>query len=137
MIYQQLKVKSLELRKERNPLAPAIQFALSEIEKVGKNNGNRETTDDEAIKVIQKIITNIDANIQYLSDTSIDMVRLKEEKQLLSTFLPKMATEDEILTIINPMKLVGKNKGEIMKAVKAVFGAKVDMKQVGVLIDEN
>jgi hypothetical protein len=53
-IIERLKTESLRLRKERNPVAASITFALSEIEKVGKNNGNRATTDDEAIKVIQK-----------------------------------------------------------------------------------
>lgn len=43
-IVQQLKTESLRLRKERNPIAASITFVLSEIERVGKNNGNRETT---------------------------------------------------------------------------------------------
>ena len=54
-VVEQLKKRSMALRKERNPIAPSIQFALSEIEKVGKNSGNRETTEDEAIRVVQKL----------------------------------------------------------------------------------
>lgn len=52
-IVSKLRVESLRLRKERNPVAASITFVISEIDKIGKNNGNRVTTEDEAVKAVQ------------------------------------------------------------------------------------
>ena len=41
-VIEQLTKESLRLRKERNPVAPSIVFALSEIEKVGKKCGHNK-----------------------------------------------------------------------------------------------
>lgn len=136
-VIEKLKAESLRLRKERSVVAPSILFALSEIEKVGKNNGNRETTDDEAIKVIQKLIATIDENLKLNIDDG-RRVALNFEKNILSGVLPQMASEDEIRS-----KLVfafnGKeirNKGEIMKWAKTEWGSLADMKQVGSIASE-
>lgn len=133
-IIEKLKEESLRLRKERSSLAPKIVFALSEIEKVGKNNGNRATTEDEAIKVIQKIIANIDETYKLTGEP----IGENKERRILISVLPQMASEDEIRS-----KLVfafnGKevrNKGEIMKWAKTEWGSLADMKQVGSIASE-
>lgn len=139
-VIEKLKAESINLRKTRNPVAPSILFALSEIEKVGKNNGNRATTEDEAIKVIQKLIATIDENLKVTTDDG-RKIAFNYEKQILSGVLPSMASHDEIMDVIRPI-LTGKTKetmpkkGDIMKAVRDKFGAKVDMKYVGqILLD--
>jgi len=136
-IIEKLKAESLRLRKERNPIAASITFALSEIEKIGKNNGNRATTDDEAVKVIQKLIASIDENLKVATDDG-RKIAFNFEKQILQSVLPQMASEEEIRS-----KLVfafdGKevrNKGEIMKWAKSHWGALADMKQVGAIATE-
>jgi hypothetical protein len=48
-VIRELKKESLRLRKERSPVASSIVFAISEIEKVGNNAGNRETTEGKVI----------------------------------------------------------------------------------------
>lgn len=136
-VIEKLKAESLRLRKERNPVAASITFALSEIEKVGKNNGNRVTTDDEAIKVVQKLVATIEDNLKLDLDDG-RRIALNHEKQILQSALPQMASEEEIRS-----KLVfafqGKqiaNKGEIMKWAKAEWGALADMKRVGDIASE-
>ena len=137
-IAQKLKEKSLELRKARNPLAASITFALSEIEKVGKNSGNRETTEDEAIKVVQKLIVTVEENIKFASKEDHDrkFVSLNLEKSILQSVLPVMTSEEDVLNFIDSLDVTeAKNvKGFVMKAVKEKFGALVDMKLVGTLI---
>lgn len=136
-VTEKLKSESMRLRKARDPLAPKIVFALSEIEKVGKNAGNRATTDDEAVKVVQKLIATIDENLKLNIDDG-RRVALNHEKHILQSVLPRMASEDEIRS-----KLVfafqGKqihNKGEIMKWAKSEWGVLADMKQVGFIASE-
>ena len=97
-VIEKLKIESIRLRKERSITAPSIMFALSEIEKIGKNNGNRNTTEDEAIKVIQKIISTIDENIKVTSDDGKKNA-FNQEKQILSGVLPDMASDEEIMNV--------------------------------------
>ena len=82
-VIEKLKSESMKMRKERDPLAPKLVFALSEIDKVGKNAGNRPTTEDEAIKVIQKITSTIDQTIGLISPNSSAAYDLQREKQIL------------------------------------------------------
>ena len=137
-VIEKLKAESLRLRKERDPLAPKLVFALSEIDKVGKNAGNRETTNDEAIKVIQKIIGTIEMTQQLLSPNSSTEYDLQREKEILVSLLPKMVSEDEIRSEL-AFAFQGKqiaNKGEIMKWAKSHWGAFANMKQVGAIASE-
>lgn len=139
-IIQQLKAESLRLRKERSPIAPSITFAISEIEKVGKNAGNRDTTEDEAIKSVQKMIATIEENLKVVSDDG-RKVSFNYEKQILQSVLPQMVSEDEITNFLRELFTTKRNddipkKGDIMKAFKVKFGALVDMKQVGAIAYE-
>jgi len=136
-VIEKLKAESLTLRKTRNPIAPAILFALSEIEKVGKNAGNRETTEDEAIKVIQKLIATIDENLKVTTDDG-RKIAFNFEKQILSGVLPQMASDDEVRELLKD--IIGdekpKNKGIAMKVIRDQYGAKVDMKRAGEIVTE-
>lgn len=135
-VIEKLKAESIALRKTRNPVAPSILFALSEIEKVGKNNGNRVTTEDEAIKVIQKLIVTIDENLKLAIDDG-RKVALNFEKQILSGVLPQMASDEEIRTYLtNSFVEKPANKGVVMKALRTKFGALIDMKRAGEITTE-
>ena len=136
-VVEQLKKRSMSLRKERNPIAPSIQFALSEIEKVGKNSGNRETTEDEAIRVVQKLIATIDENLRVV-DSDGHRIALNFEKQILQEVLPQMASEEEVRSLLTDIlgTTAPKNKGIAMKVIRDEFGAKVDMKRAGEIVTE-
>jgi uncharacterized protein YqeY len=139
-VLEKLKTETMNLRKTRNPLAPSLVFALSEIEKVGKNNGNRATTEDEAIKVVQKLVATIDENLKLNIDDA-RRVALNFEKQILLGVLPQMATETEITDFLREL-FTGKRggdipkKGDVMKALRDHFGALVDMKRAGQIATE-
>ena len=135
-VIEKLKAESLALRKTRSPVAPSILFALSEIEKVGKNNGNRATTEDEAIKVIQKLIATIDENLKVTTDDG-RKIAFNFEKQILMGVLPQMASDEEIRTYLtNSFVEKPANKGVVMKALRTKFGALIDMKRAGEITTE-
>jgi uncharacterized protein YqeY len=136
-VIEKLKTESINLRKTRNPVAPSILFALSEIEKIGKNNGNRATTDDEAIKVIQKLIATIDENLKLSLDDG-RKIALNFEKQILSGVLPQMASDEEVRALLKDVlgDETPKNKGVAMKVIRDEYGAKVDMKRAGEIVTE-
>jgi uncharacterized protein YqeY len=139
-VIEKLKAESMALRKVRSPVAPSITFALSEIEKVGKNSGNRATTEDEAIKVVQKLISTIEENLKLSIDDG-RRVALNFEKQILVGVLPQMASDQDIIDFLRKL-FTGKRdgdipkKGEVMKSLRDQFGALVDMKRAGQILTE-
>jgi uncharacterized protein YqeY len=140
-VTEKLKAESLRLRKERNPVASKIVFALSEIEKIGKNNGNRATTDDEAIKVVQKLVATIDELLKlHIGDAQ--RKDMEDEKSILVSVLPQMASDEEIAAFLSAF-MTGRSKmgpvpkkGDIMKALRDHFGALADMKRAGQIATE-
>jgi uncharacterized protein YqeY len=135
-IVEKLKAESIGLRKAKNPVAASIQFALSEIEKVGKNSGNRATTDDEAIRVVQKLIATIDENLKHADESRA--IQFNFEKRILESVLPQMASEKDVIAFLKA-KYSSENmpkKGEIMKALRDEFGALIDMKRAGQIVTE-
>lgn len=140
-VIEKLKAESLRLRKERSPIASSITFALSEIDKVGKNSGNRETTEDEAIRVVQKLIATIDENLKVATDDG-RKISFNYEKKILQSVLPQMASEEEVTDLIKVCMTsytkmgITPKKGDVMKAVRNTFGAKVDMKRAGEIVTE-
>lgn len=132
-VIEKLKEESLRIRRDRGVLAAFSVFALSEIEKIGKNAGNRETTEDEAITAIKKMITTIESNMSMVKDDFV-LGRLKSEKTLLLSVLPEMVSIEDVKNhVILKWPMIVPSKGDFMKEVKAKFGSLVDMKQVGTL----
>ena len=136
-IISDIKAASIEIRKNKGGLASFSTFALSEISKIGKNDGNRETTDDEAIAIIKKLIDKNKSNIAITKD-QFSVMKLEAENDFLRSFLPEMVTEEEIVKFLNEEFGVAKpkNKGIAMGAVKKKFGSLVDMKQAGSVIKQ-
>lgn len=127
-IIEQLKTKTMELRKARSPYASVMLFHLSEIVKIGKNDGNRDSTEAEALQYVKKTVQKLKEN-PYAVPAEID---------LLEKFLPAMASRDQVRAHIFMLEaeqgLDISNKGAVMKAVKAEFGALVDMKMVAEML---
>lgn len=126
-IIEKLKAKTLDLRKARHHLGPIMQFHIAEITKIGKSK-NRETSEDEVIQYLKK-------TTQRLSE---DKYSDLQELDILENLLPKMATVDEVQDYLFRLGADGgidmSNKGAVMKAVKAEFGALVDMKMIGEML---
>jgi len=123
-----LKEKTLSLRKEKSPIASLMQFHMSEISSIGKNNGNRETSEDEVIQYLKKTVQKLKEN-EFSS---------QEELLLLESFLPQMASEEEIRNKLT-LEFCGKkvsHKGQVMQWAKSHWGNLVDMKQVGSVASE-
>jgi len=125
-LLNQLKSKTLQLRKERSSLGPVMQFHLSEVSQIGKNCGNRDTQDDEVIQYLKK-------TVQKLKENSYSNV---EEIVVLESLLPSMATDEQIKEFLSALDLSSMNKGQIMGAVKSHFGVLVDMKKVGTILND-
>jgi hypothetical protein len=128
-ILQDIKLASLSARKSHDAeRAAALTTLLSEATMIGKNDGNRDTTDTETIAVIKKFIKNIDETLEVLSVAGSNReitVKLSREKAELVSFLPKQLSEAEIVTTLknivreNNIALSPKSMGEMLKLLKA------------------
>lgn len=136
-LIEQVKNRSIELRKNKSGLASFSTYILSEIEKVGKNDGNRQTTDDEAISAIKKMIDRNKSNIAIAKDGYV-VLKLEAENDLLRSFLPEMASKEEVENFLRKEfgLEIPLNKGIAMSAIKKKFGSLVDMKEASQIVTD-
>lgn len=142
-VLEDIKAQLLVARREKLDMKKkAFSTLLSEVVMLGKNEGNRETTDAEAIQVIEKFakgvketITLLEAkkyldthagNIMTAKNTSV-IAELKEELELYLNFLPQQLTEDELKAkIVTFLETNKPNMGALMGYLKNNFKGRYD-----------
>jgi len=142
MIVQKIKKDQLEARKAKNKeLAGTLTALYSEVAIVGKNNGNRDTTDEEAIKVITKFKKGVNESIESLQGSHnwencqgrID--ELVDEVEVYEAYLPKQMSKDELTQTIKDIVATGAdNIGKVMQALKKDYAGLYDGKMASTLI---
>lgn len=131
-LIQTIKVAQLNARKERRSGDAAVLTTLiGEAEAVGKNNGNREVTDQEVVAMIKKFIKNIDEVLSVVQPGTDSHTKSQSEKSLLSTFLPQQLDEAGLRTVMQGLiathGIAGqKGMGVLMKELKAAHDGTYD-----------
>lgn len=131
------KIKDLLLEARKAKKTAEITFystLLGELVAIGKNNGNRDTTDDEAVRHIKKWVSNIDETIRVRGEGVC--TELLYEKKLCEQFLPTSLTEEQLRSIIADLKAVNPQQGEVMKALKAQYPNQYDGKLASAIFKE-
>lgn len=119
-LLEKIKADQLQARIVGNKAKASILTTLiGEAEMVGKNDGNRDTTDQEVIATIKKFLKNIDDTISVAGSTDA----LIAEKDALQVYLPRQLTEPELRVtiggIIVQLGLSGpKSMGALMAELK-------------------
>lgn len=135
MLLEKLKNEQLTARKDKKVVAVSLLTTLySEAVNVGKNDGNRQTTDDEVISVVKKFIKSAMENkeIYTKSANSEKLALIEQELSLLQKYLPIAVDDAAIklaaLKIIENLALPrdSGSMGRIMKELKAQFGSSLD-----------
>lgn len=132
-LVEQIKIDSLSARKAKDGLKATLLTTLySEAANVGKNNGNRDTTDAEAIAVVKKFLKGVDETLNFLGE-KVDPRRdvALVEKAILEAFLPKQMSESELKVAIADLidALPEKNPkqmGVLMKQLKERYDGQYD-----------
>lgn len=119
MIIEELKKEQLKARKNRDThRATVLTTLMGDALKIGKDDGNRLTTDDECTKLIKKFIKNAKQTIE-VSDR--DNSELELEIIILEEFIPNNMSvddlENQIKIIINSLG-DNANIGMVMKQLK-------------------
>lgn len=137
-ILQNIKDDNLEARKaKRKHISSTLNPLISEIAMIGKDNGNRETTDAETVIVLKKFIKNIkltmslikgENNFGSLSDSILDkLYDLERELNLIQGYLPTQITKSKLEIIISDIITKGKNNiGAIMKELNNDYNGLYD-----------
>ena len=130
-----LNAKTLELRRNRDPLAGAFQavqaFALANAKeraiKAQADLSAVKANDDDALRAIQKGIKQVRDTLALKPDHEASL----RELEILESLLPKMASEDEIrgtaesFVATLPEKSM-KQMGAVMAHLVAEFGTALD-----------
>lgn len=133
----QIKDDQLQARKDRNTTKATLLTTLfSEAAMVGKNDGNRETTDAEVIAVIKKFVKNNLEVIGNLSEDDDRYVIATHELVFMNNYLPKQLTNDELRDIITPLAegKTMRDMGGIMKELKANYTGLYDGRAASTII---
>lgn len=113
----------------------ALTPLLAEASRVGKDNGNRESTDAEVIQVVKKFIKGIDESISFCEKVNRNSDALKIEREIYENYLPIQISESQIKIIVEGIvsKLEDKSiksLGVIMKEFKDKYDGCYDGKIV-------
>jgi len=123
----------VQAMKDHDQLARAIygvvmnKVLLASIE--AKKDG-KEVSDIEVVQILQKTIKELtEEKENYIkAGNAQEADNIERQKEIISKYLPKMLSEDEIRDIIS--KLDDKSIPSVMKHFKAEYAGKVDMSLV-------
>lgn len=140
-LLSQLKKDALLARKSSSAVrATLLTTLIAEAEMVGKNAGNRESSDDEVQGTIRKFLKNNQEALAVIKDEQ-RRTALQEEAAILGEYLPPMATEADVKALIAET-VAGladrspKSMGAVMAALKAKFGNGFDARQANAWVRE-
>ena len=140
-LMNKLRVDNLKARKEKNAvIANLLTTLVSEAAMIGKNNGNRETTDEETLRVVKKFLDNAVETRDLLIKNGanpnratcdwqpIDGVNL--EINILKSYMPEQLTPNALRDLIVTFKSEnpGANMGTIMKHLQTYWSGCYDGK---------
>jgi len=134
-LMQKIKDDQLTARKEKSWKAMALTTLLGEAAMIGKNDGNRETTDPECVAVIKKFIKNMEdtAKLCGLDDHTA------MEIDMLNDYLPKQMENTALVVAVQQIvlehALTGpRDMGTVMKLFKEKYDGQYDGKELSVVV---
>lgn len=137
MILDEIKKANIVALKEKDTTARAIYSVVMTkgmLETVKKREKGEELQDADMVQIIQKTIKELsdekDSFIKAGNQTQAE--EIEKQKEIISRYLPKMLSEEEIYEII--AKQEDKSIPSIMKLFKAEYAGKVDMGLVSAVL---
>jgi uncharacterized protein YqeY len=125
-LMERIRADQLQARKAKDETAIGLLTALKgEADRVGKDAGNRETTEEEAIAMVQKFLKNARETMGLAPSDKI-----AAEIKILEAYLPQQMSQDELREVVlvirreNPSA----NMGIVMKHLKDNYGGRYDGK---------
>jgi len=127
MLLELIKSDQLEARKAKQTTrASLLTTLLGEAQMIGKNKGNRESTDSEVVAVTKSFLK----KAREVADIA-PSDKIAEEIDILESYLPKQLTESDMKLIAATVILDNgyaspKDMGKIMKHFKETYDGQYD-----------
>ena len=135
MLINQIKSDALIARKARKiDTATLLTTLYSEASMIGKNLGNRQSTDAEVLQVIEKFIKNANEIQTILLKNNKNTSNIVSEILVLSKYLPQKMSREElenvVRDIIEALKDINSEvqMGKVMSVLKNSYGGTYDGK---------
>ncbi len=137
MIIEELQKANIEAMKARDTNARAvlsIVLAKYKLEVINAREKGKEVSDNDVIRLLGKTVKKLEEErISYANaGRDEEVANINAQIDLISKYLPKMLSEDEIRAEIN--KLDDKSIPSVMKHFKMNFDGKVDMALVNKVV---
>lgn len=132
MLLEKLQAAALAARKAQDSVAASLLTTLyAEAARVGKDQGNRVSTDEEVVAVVKKFGKNVDETLAALPETDARVAALRVEKALLAEYLPQQLDEAGLTAVIAELVAAlpeksPKQMGAVMAGLKARAGGQYD-----------
>ncbi len=139
MIIDDIKKANIVAMKEHDAVSRAIYGVVMNkalLNRIEKKEKGFEQTDADLVQILQKTIKELDEEREnYIkSGNTNEANNIAKQKELISIYLPKMLSEDEIRAEI--AKLEDKSLPSVMRHFKANFAGRVDMGTVNKIARE-
>lgn len=137
MILDEIKKANVQAMKDRNQNARAVYSVVmtkAMLETVKKREKNEQLQDSDMVQILQKTIKELtDEKESFEKAGNATQAKLiEEQKEIISTYLPKMLDEEEIKEII--LSLKDHTVPTVMKHFKQNYAGKVDMAKVNAVL---
>lgn len=138
-LLETLKADTLQARKDRDVDATLLVTISSDIAKRGKDDGGRQPTVDDAIKVLKTYIGGLDENLKLVRDME-KAAEILRQRDRLSAYLPTALVGDDLAAEIAiaareagvPIEI--KSMSAILTVLTQKFPGRVDGKAVSLFI---
>ena len=139
MILDEIKKANTQAIKDKNSNARAIYSVVmtkAMLESVKKREKGEELQDSDMVQILQKSIKELtdEAESYVKAGNSAEAEKIEEQKRIISAYLPRMLSKEEIHSII--FSLEDKSVPFVMKHFKSNYLGKVDMSLVSQVLKE-
>lgn len=140
-LFEQIKADQLAARKAKDGLkATLLTTLIGELTAIGKNDGNREVTDTDVVKLVKKFLDGVDEVIVHLGKGEItdtkaqSMMVARDERILLTVYMPHQMDEAKLTEVLAELVTeTGSNLGKLMGLLKERYAGQYDGKMASTL----
>jgi uncharacterized protein YqeY len=141
-VLEDIKSAQLNARKARDMVATdALTTLLGEVAIVGKNDGNRDTTDEEAVVVVKKFLKNINETKALVMKQGIMTDKLDREIEIVGAFLPTQLTHEQLTNELHKAVTTSgatsmRDMGKVIRVMNESFKGLFDGSQCKTILEK-
>ena len=133
MILDEMKKANIQALKDKDALSRSVFsvfFNKVKLLEISKRESGESLTEAEVVATLQKMLKELEDeknNYSKVNNTQ-SVMEVEKQMEILSAYLPKMMSEQEIYDIISAME--DKTIPAVMKKFKSEYAGKCDMRVV-------